>query len=126
MHVIRAHDVPEYGSPGSSIAGLVAPSRGARELTLLQLRLDPGLATPHHVHDREELLVLFSGMVEVHAGDVAARLRPGEIAVLPPGVPHTLENVSRDEEALVFLISTVGAKSFGPDGRELPLPPWLR
>ena len=124
MHVVRPDEVREFGAGGHAIAGLVAPSRGARELTLLQARLAPGASTPAHQHDREELLVLASGVLEVCCGDDVWRVLPGEVAILPPGVDHEMTNVGH-EEAVMLLFSGAGARSFDRNGREMPTPPWL-
>ncbi|WP_373046671.1 cupin domain-containing protein [Vulgatibacter sp.] len=123
--MIRSAEVEEYGVGGHAVAGLVAPSRGGSELTLQQARLAPGAATPEHRHDREELVVLASGVLEVACGEKTQRVLPGDVAILPAGTCHQLVNVAH-EEAVMLLVGGAGARSFCRDGRELPTPPWLR
>jgi quercetin dioxygenase-like cupin family protein len=124
MYVVRPDEIREFGTAGHAIAGLVGPSRGARELTLLQARLAPGASTPVHQHDREEVLVLASGVLEVCCGGEVRRLIPGEVAIFPAGVDHEMTNICH-EEALMLLFSGAGARSFDRNGREMPTPPWL-
>lgn len=51
-----------------------------------------------HVHPRqEEKFEVVAGMLRVSIGGVESTLGPGDVAVVPPGVPHTWWSVGPDE-----------------------------
>jgi quercetin dioxygenase-like cupin family protein len=57
------------------------------------LTLEPGTDQPVHSHPIEEVLVAVSGRATVFLGRHQARIvRAGEIARLPAGAPHRIEN----------------------------------
>lgn len=47
------------------MTGLATPSLGAKELTVFCDQLDAGVASPGHAHDREEVVVLLDGTLDV-------------------------------------------------------------
>lgn len=60
---------------------------------------------PAHVHGRqEERFVVLSGRMGVRSGGRERLLEVGEVAVVPPGVPHTFWNASRYGEVLHHVV----------------------
>jgi len=76
------------------------------------LTLQPGTDQPVHSHPTEEVLVAVTGRAVVFLGRYQARIvRAGEVARLPAGVPHRIENRSGTplECVLVYMGTTVEA-----------------
>ena len=74
------------------------------------LTLPPGSDQPVHSHPTEEVLVAVTGRATVFLGYYQARiLRAGEVARLPAGAPHRIENPSSApfECVLVYGTSTI-------------------
>ena len=56
--------------------------------------LRPGAALPAHLHSYEESLYVLDGEVVVQTPGEATLLGPGDYALIPLGVPHSLRNES--------------------------------
>ena len=77
---------------------------------------------PPHTHDEEELLLLFSGEVDLilpteptPKGDNRKRLKPGQFVYYPAHFAHTLETVSQEPaNYLMFKWRSVGSASGSP------------
>ncbi len=44
---------------------------------------------PSHVHPEEQISIVRQGAMEFTVGDVTRVVRPGDVIVLPPNVPHS-------------------------------------
>lgn len=53
---------------------------------------------PLHVHrDQDDTFYVLEGVLTVQVGDELFDLGPGDFASVPPGVPHTFDNVRKDQ-----------------------------
>jgi quercetin dioxygenase-like cupin family protein len=55
----------------------------------------PHTVAPTHVHEEEQIVVVLEGEFEFHIDGESRTMRPGDVAVIPPWVPHgahTLES----------------------------------
>ena len=55
----------------------------------------PHTVAPTHVHGEEQIVVVLEGEFEFHIDGESRTMRPGDVAVIPPWVPHgahTLES----------------------------------
>jgi quercetin dioxygenase-like cupin family protein len=79
---------------------------GAFELVQLVLDLDPGAATPRHVHGGQEFTVVTAGNVTLQRGDDVHVFGPGESWVNPSGLVHAAGNDGVDlaEVVATFLL----------------------
>jgi len=70
--------------------------------------LEPGVATgPHHHGDRETGIYLVSGRLRLRSGprlESVAELEVGDLAFLPPYLPHEEVNPSPDEAAVWVVV----------------------
>jgi mannose-6-phosphate isomerase-like protein (cupin superfamily) len=64
---------------------------------------------PYHTHTYEEVIYILGGEGVVHIDDRHVPIRAGTSIFLPPGVPHCLENVSRDVLRLLGVFSPAGS-----------------
>ena len=59
----------------------------------------PHTEAPMHIHDEEQVTIVLTGSLEFTVGSETRVMRPGDIAVIPPNVPHggrTLDEPSRE------------------------------
>ena len=123
--VIQEQMVSLIASPnGNSTGGLATPQRGAREVSVILQRQEPGGHNPSHRHDREEVLLVRTGAVRLTLGDEEFALTAGDTAIIPAETLHQLEN-SGDGVAEWLLIAPAGVRFFRPDGEE-NFPEWAR
>jgi quercetin dioxygenase-like cupin family protein len=48
----------------------------------------PHTVAPTHVHEEEQIVVVLEGEFEFHIDGQSRTMRPGDVAVIPPWVPH--------------------------------------
>ncbi|MES2438453.1 MAG: cupin domain-containing protein [Verrucomicrobiota bacterium] len=73
----------------------------AQRLLMVRATMAPRCCHPFHVHPhREEIIHVVSGKAEQWVGEEYRILGPGEVAVIPAGVPHGTYNPF--DETLVF------------------------
>lgn len=54
-----------------------------------------------HVHEQQEdTFFVLAGVLTVQLGDEVHELHPGDFASAPPGLPHTFDNLVRDQGAV--------------------------
>jgi quercetin dioxygenase-like cupin family protein len=93
---VHAGDRPhEYASastlqPYQLLPGLVARAVHGEHITLAVVDLEPGLSMPEHRHANEQVGVVLRGAITFTIAGETRRRTPGEMWVIPPGVPHTV------------------------------------
>jgi quercetin dioxygenase-like cupin family protein len=101
---------------------LAGPRLGSAELVVTRHVLDHAALDGPHFHDREKVLFVLDGAVEVVVDGAGATLHPGDAVLIPAGAVHDVASASADEPCQ-FLIATSGRmRFFEPDGAEVDLP----
>jgi len=81
----------------------VAGEVSGGSVAVLEHRLPPGaLAMPRHRHAASETLCVTRGALHLELDGRLSVLRPGDVAVIPPGVSHTFWVSPDVHEAAVF------------------------
>lgn len=57
-------------------------------MTLAYWDVDPGAALPEHSHPHEQVANVLEGKFELTVAGESRVLEPGQVAVIPSGVPH--------------------------------------
>ncbi|WP_246998102.1 cupin domain-containing protein [Halosolutus gelatinilyticus] len=101
------------GTPGASEVS-------AGDLVVVYFEVDPGKRIGRHTDSEEEVLLAIAGTVAVTVGDGDdGELSAGEMAVVPPNVPHGITNVG-DEPAAVVGFFPSGEVTHGFDEPVMP------
>jgi quercetin dioxygenase-like cupin family protein len=95
------------GVPTRGGAFHIKPLLKGEHMTLLEVHLQPGVASAAHAHDHESLLYVVRGRVKTIVGGEAVVLGPGDVGRHPARVAHSVEAL---EETLFVEI-----KSPAPD-----------
>ena len=104
MHIANLDDLPAFITlDGSGIREIAGPSwTPARNQSLAEATVPVGSSTiPHYHVQAEELYYFQRGTGTLRMGDEERAVRPGDCAVIPPGVEHQLTNTG--DEDLVLL-----------------------
>ena len=122
MTVIRGSEYKEFELMGNHMLGLATWSRGAKEVAVWRGRTDPGVRTPPHYHDHEEVIVILSGSgkVKVEGNEVA--VSSGDVAIVPPLTHHELSADEQGDGLDTIAVLPAGTKTYLPNGEELALP----
>lgn len=121
MPVARSADNPTFELGGSTITGLVAPSRGATECILYRIDVPGGGRLPPHRHDHEDVFTLLAGSGTVHIDDEAHEISAGDSVVVPIGALHRLE---AGEYGCTMLVTMLAGTLFIREDGEGSVPPW--
>ncbi|WP_205699194.1 cupin domain-containing protein [Conexibacter sp. SYSU D00693] len=104
MHVANLDDrEPFTTKDGSTIREVCGPAwTPARNQSLAEATVPVGAATTAHFHrEAEELYFFTAGSGRLRIGDEERDVRPGDCAVIPPGIEHKMWNTG--EVPLVLL-----------------------
>jgi quercetin dioxygenase-like cupin family protein len=92
------------------------PNTGARQLTVIDVNLDPGKGHNFHKHpDQEEVILVVAGRVEQWVDRESRVLGPGDAAFIPAGIVHASFNVGDGPAKIVAILGPC----VGPIGYEL-------
>jgi quercetin dioxygenase-like cupin family protein len=123
MTVLRNDALAFIETPGANASAAVAtPSRGASEVSVIRQRQQPGGSNPPHTHDREEVMVMLLGGIDVTINAETNALTEGDTVIIPAGATHRIVNAGA-EPAEWLLIAPAGVRFFHADGAE-GTPPW--
>ena len=120
--IITAASAPTFTQDGTTAVGYASPSRGAADLSLWRIRLDPGTASPYHALSREEVFLALDGDAVATVDGAEHPLSPGDCLVVPPGVPFALA-AGGGGFAAVCAMAAGGEATILPDGPTIT-PPW--
>jgi mannose-6-phosphate isomerase-like protein (cupin superfamily) len=112
MHIANLEDLPSFITlDGSGIREIAGPSwTPARNQSLAEATVPVGGRTIPHYHVQAEELYFFQrGTGTLRLADETREVRPGDCAVIPPGVEHQLVNTG--DEDLVLLCCCAPAYS---------------
>jgi quercetin dioxygenase-like cupin family protein len=87
------------------------------EQTLGLATFDAGKGNVEHIHPNcEEIVVVLDGSVEHTLGGQSTRLGPGDLIVVPRGVPHRLSNGGSTPVRALIVFSSAD-RQFMPTGQ---------
>lgn len=124
MAIVTHRDVPTFELQGNLMTGVATPSRGARQVEAWYTTLAPGAATPPHVHDAEEVVVVLRGAGELRVGDGCQPFVAPCTLIAPAGLTHQIVNTGGEPLDAVAAMP-IGSSISAPDGTALDLP-WRR
>jgi quercetin dioxygenase-like cupin family protein len=125
MNVLRESDLNYIVTPGANAtAGIATASRGATDVSVIRQRQQPGGGNPPHTHDREEVMLVTEGSVEVRIGKDVVTLNAGDSLVIPANTEHQLANAGATD-AEWLLIAPAGVGFFHASGERAD-PVWAR
>jgi mannose-6-phosphate isomerase-like protein (cupin superfamily) len=105
--VVCAAEVPqEEPLEGLKLQRLLALEDGSEYLTINLIEIAPGAGGPTtHVHEFDQLFWILEGEMTVEAALETFTAVPGDLVVLPAGVPHTQYNQGTVPERHLALLS---------------------
>jgi mannose-6-phosphate isomerase-like protein (cupin superfamily) len=71
---------------------LVGADHGGVDVALIFVDAPPGRGPSLHRHDYAEVLIIQEGHARVVAGDEERDVGPGDVVIVPAGVPHGFTN----------------------------------
>jgi quercetin dioxygenase-like cupin family protein len=121
VNIIDNRTLAVFEMDGNLITGVATPSQGAQQIEVWTTTMAPGAATPVHMHDAEEVVVVLRGRGEVRLGERTVAFRAPCTLIAPAGLPHQIVNTGTEPMeavAAMRLRSTIATA----DGKEVQLP----
>lgn len=111
--LVRAADAELVGFPPQTVRLLADSSSTGGRLSTQRVTLLGGAdgANPHHHASSAELFYVLSGAVQLLAGDRLLIAGEGDLAVVPPGLPHAFA-AARGSDADLLIVITPGIERF--------------
>ncbi len=109
---ITATEVTHGAFPWCTVEWMSNPELvGAQHLLLVRATFPPREAHNFHKHPcREEIIYVLEGQAEQWVGEEKRLLGPGEMAHIPPNVPHMTYNPGPDVLKFLAILSPVHAE----------------
>jgi len=79
-------------APIALMDGISVRAVDGQRITLGVVELAPGLRMPEHRHTNEQVGVVIRGEMTFTVGGETRPRRPGDMWVIPPDVPHSVES----------------------------------
>ena len=111
--LVRGADSERIGFPPQTVRLLTDSSSTDGKLSAQRVTLQGGTdgANPHHHVSSAELFYVLSGSAQLLAGDRLLFLAEGDLAVVPPGLPHAFAAAEASDADLLIVI-TPGIERF--------------
>jgi mannose-6-phosphate isomerase-like protein (cupin superfamily) len=111
--LVRAADAERIGFPPQTVRLLADSSSTGGKLSAQRVTLQGGAggANPHHHVSSAELFYVVSGSAQLLAGDRVLLVAEGDLAVVPPGLPHAFAAAEASDTDLLIVI-TPGIERF--------------
>lgn len=122
MHVYDNDQLPRSALPGLDHVTLAGSAQGLSKLSVWRNRIAPGGATPPHRHDCEEVVLIISGRGTLHIDGGTYGFGPDSTLVVPPDVPHMIENSGTEPLELLGIFGMAPVEVRLPDGTPIALP----
>lgn len=121
MAVVRSTDAVHFHTHGSSFRAYVSPSRGSSQLCAWQLTVPAELRGVAHRPNREEVLLVLNGELQVTLDGTYSELHRGDALLVPPGSELRVD--AGPEGASAWVTTTPGLEAVTADGTRIS-PPW--
>ena len=109
---IHGADVQRESLDWGELGWVCAPAQGARQLTVLDVTLEPGFGHDFHRHpDQEEVIVVQSGVIEQWLEGERSSLGPGEAVFIPADTVHASFNDGTETARLTVALGPCAGES---------------
>ncbi len=111
--LVRAAEAEVIGFPPQTVRLLADSSATGGRLSMQRVTLAGGAngANPHHHASSAELFYVLSGSVQLLVGERVLDAGEGDLAVVPPGLPHAFAAAPASDTDLLIVI-TPGVERF--------------
>jgi len=121
-HVVDNRTLAHAALPGIEHETLACADNGLASLSMWRQTIAPGGATPPHLHDCDEAVLIQSGRGELHIDGRVIPFGPDFTLILPRNVPHQIVNTGDEPLRVVAAFSMTPVHVVFPDGSPLEVP----
>jgi len=105
LDIVDLEEQPWYEASDRAVAREIASPRnsGARNMSIADIRIPPGVTVRPHHHDWEEVYYVTAGRGLMRVGDTTEELHAGQAVVIPPNAWHNIENLTDEDLRLIVV-----------------------
>lgn len=122
MYVHRNAELPNAALPGIEHTTLASRDLGASRLSMWRQTMAPGVATPPHRHECEEVVLVESGRGQLLIDGGVVEFGPDSTLVLPAGRDHQIVNTGDEPLRTLAVFPGTPVATAYPDGQPIDLP----
>jgi quercetin dioxygenase-like cupin family protein len=100
-------------APGVLMRVVAGTDEGAPTFVMRVFEIQPGSATPHHIHAWEHEMFVLSGRGVLKSGNTETPLKEGDTIMVLPDEQHGVFNTGRDLMRVICIVPLVGGKMPG-------------
>lgn len=123
MPVVRSDNAVLFETHGSRFHSYASPSRGSAQLSAWRLEVPAGLQGVAHRPNREEILLMLSGELDVTVAGERFAVVSGDVVVVPCRSELRVDGGRSDAQA--WVTTTLGLEAVMADGTTI-VPPWAK
>lgn len=122
MRILEQNSPTATAIEGIAHATWAGADDGVDQLSIWRQEIAPGVATPPHRHDCDEIVLCLEGGGSIESDGAAHRFERGQLLVLPRGGLHRITNDGDRPLQLIGLFGSSPVATFLPDDAPLALP----
>lgn len=124
LNDVRLNEVPMPGGGTIRVDFPLQSAFGSASFAAVLFEIEPGNALATHTDSAEEVLLVLAGEGDAHVGGETARVRAGDVAVVPALAPHGVRNSGETTLRVIGFFSSSAVMSvfeggIGPEGEEV-------
>jgi quercetin dioxygenase-like cupin family protein len=100
-------------APGVTMRVVAGPSEGAPTFVMRVFEINPGCATPHHVHSWEHEMFVVKGEGTLKSGNTEKPLKEGDAITVLPDERHGVFNTGKKLLTVICVVPLVDGKMPG-------------
>jgi mannose-6-phosphate isomerase-like protein (cupin superfamily) len=121
--LIRSEDAPRFEVHGARVTAYASPSRGSPGLCAWRVELSPGVDSPLHSLETDEVFVALRGRATFEMGGEMVPVRAGDALTVPEGTSFRIRCPAGAEPFEAIACVRAGAKARVEEGEPF-LPAW--
>jgi quercetin dioxygenase-like cupin family protein len=100
-------------APGVIMRVVAGSAEGAPTFVMRVFEIQPGSATPHHIHPWEHEVFVFEGQGTLKSGNIEKPLQEGDAVMVLPDERHSFANTGEDMLRVICVVPLVDGKMPG-------------
>src|SRR5215216_1965203 len=101
MSVIKFSEVEKFDFPGIVHQTIACKTYGAKGIEVWRQTVEPNAATPVHLHECEEVVIVLQGSGRVIMDGKATDFEANSTLIIPPDTLHQILNTGNEEMLVI-------------------------
>jgi mannose-6-phosphate isomerase-like protein (cupin superfamily) len=122
MSVVKFSELQTFAFPGIAHQTIAGHKQGARGIELWKQTVEPNAATPIHLHECEEVVIVLQGSGQIMMDGKITGFEANSTLIIPPNTVHKIVNTGKQELLLIGCFNSSPVNVYATDGEKIVLP----